>query len=47
MKSRTTATTAAPVHYQVEVLDVHAHLFRVTLTVPMPAAAPTRSSSSR
>jgi predicted metalloprotease with PDZ domain len=29
------------VHYQVEVLDLHAHLFRVTLTVPSPAATQT------
>ncbi|MDZ7918842.1 peptidase M61 [Rhodoferax sp.] len=41
MKSRTSTATVAPVHYQVEVLDVHAHLFRVTLTVPTPAATQT------
>jgi predicted metalloprotease with PDZ domain len=29
------------VHYQVEVLDLHAHLFRVTLTIPSPAATQT------
>ncbi|TAH12907.1 MAG: M61 family peptidase [Curvibacter sp.] len=39
--SATTATATAPVHYQVEVLDLHAHLFRVTLTVPSPAATQT------
>ena len=39
MKPRATAAaTTAPVHYLVELLDVHAHLFRVTLTVPTPAA---------
>lgn len=27
-----------PVHYRVEAADLHAHLFRVTLTVPAPAA---------
>ena len=38
MKSRTPAANTSPVHYHVELLDVHAHLFRVTLTVPQPAA---------
>ncbi|WP_372827131.1 M61 family metallopeptidase [Polaromonas sp.] len=32
-------TTAAPgVHYRVETADLHAHLFRITLTVAQPAA---------
>ena len=29
---------AAVVHYRVEAADLHAHLFRVTLTIPEPAA---------
>ena len=29
---------SAPIHYRVEAADVHAHLFRVTLTVQQPAA---------
>ncbi|MDO8280656.1 MAG: peptidase M61 [Burkholderiaceae bacterium] len=29
---------AAPLHYRVEVADLHAHLFRVTLTIPRPDA---------
>ncbi|OYQ39148.1 peptidase M61 [Rhodoferax sp. TH121] len=41
MKSRTSTNTTAPVHYQVELLDVQAHLFRVTLTVPAPTAQQT------
>jgi len=41
MKPSATAAPTAPVHYQVEVLDLHAHLFRVTLTVPSPAATQT------
>ncbi|MDO8941769.1 MAG: hypothetical protein Q7U75_01225, partial [Desulfobacterales bacterium] len=28
----------APLHYRVEVADLHAHLFRVTLTIPLPEA---------
>ena len=28
----------APVHYRVEIADLHAHLFRITLTVAHPAA---------
>lgn len=32
------ATPAAPVHYQVEISDLHAHLFKVTLTIANPAA---------
>ena len=28
----------AAVRYQIEVADTHAHLFRVTLSVPQPAA---------
>jgi predicted metalloprotease with PDZ domain len=34
---KTTPPPAAPVHYRVEVLDPHAHLFGVTLTVARPA----------
>ena len=33
-----TIPTAPALHYLVEVADLHAHLFRVTLTVPQPAA---------
>ena len=29
---------AAEVHYQVEVLDLHAHLWQVTLTIAKPRA---------
>jgi len=29
---------AAAVHYQVEVLDLHAHLWQVTLTIAKPRA---------
>ncbi len=28
----------APIHYRVEIADLHAHLFRVTLTIDQPAA---------
>jgi len=28
----------APIHYRVEVADLHAHLFGITLTIPHPAA---------
>ena len=31
------STKTAPVHYLVEPLDLHAHLFRVTLTIAQPA----------
>ncbi|MGA8784516.1 MAG: peptidase M61, partial [Polaromonas sp.] len=31
-------TTAAPLHYRIEIGDLHAHLFRVTLTIAKPAA---------
>ena len=41
MTMKTSTPTPAPVHYQVEVLDPQAHLFRVTLTVQTPAAAQT------
>jgi predicted metalloprotease with PDZ domain len=34
MATRTTST--APIHYRVEIADLHAHLFRVTLTVAAP-----------
>ena len=30
-------TSAAPVHYSVDASDVHAHLFRITLTIARPA----------
>src|SRR5664279_1210928 len=30
--------TAADIHYQVQVQDLHAHLFAVTLTIAQPAA---------
>lgn len=30
---------AAEVHYQVEVLDLHAHLWQVTLTIAKPLAS--------
>ena len=32
----TTAQTIAPVHYRVEIADLHAHLFGITLTVARP-----------
>ena len=32
------ATPAASVHYQVEISDLHAHLYKVTLTITHPAA---------
>jgi predicted metalloprotease with PDZ domain len=35
---RPSARQSCAVHYQVELADLHAHLFRVTLTVPQPAA---------
>ncbi len=34
----TASNTASAVHYRVEVLDLHAHLFGVTLTIAEPAA---------
>jgi predicted metalloprotease with PDZ domain len=34
----TTAARSASLHYRVEVADIHAHLFRVTLHVDQPAA---------
>ena len=39
----TPATPSAPVHYRVEVLDPHAHLFGITLTVARPARKQTLS----
>ena len=33
-----TVTGVTPLHYQVELLDIHAHLYRVALTVPSPQA---------
>src|SRR3954470_20965167 len=33
-----TRNTRPPVHYRVEIGDLHAHLFRVTLTIAQPAA---------
>ena len=38
MKSRTPSTAPAQVGYGVRALDLHAHLFEVTLTVDQPAA---------
>jgi len=38
MKSRTPSTAPAQVGYGVRALDLHAHLFEVTLTVAQPAA---------
>jgi predicted metalloprotease with PDZ domain len=38
MATRRTPATPAGVHYRVEVLDVHRHLFQVTLTVTRPQA---------
>ncbi len=35
---RTARKPVAPIHYRVEAADVHAHLFRVTLTLAQPAA---------
>jgi predicted metalloprotease with PDZ domain len=32
------ASEPSPLHYRVEVLDAHAHLFKVTLTIAQPAA---------
>ena len=29
---------ASPLHYRIEPADLHAHLFRITLTIPRPAA---------
>jgi len=34
----TNRISPAPIHYRVEAADVHAHLFRVTLTIARPAA---------
>jgi predicted metalloprotease with PDZ domain len=34
--ARTTGTPAAAIHYRVEVANLHAHLFRITLTIPRP-----------
>ncbi|MDD2545002.1 MAG: peptidase M61 [Burkholderiaceae bacterium] len=38
VRSAATAAVPAAVHYRVEAADLHAHLFRVTLTVARPAA---------
>lgn len=35
---RSQSSRTAPIHYRVEVADLHAHLFRVTLTVARPQA---------
>ena len=37
-RSRSAPSSAAPIHYQVEVGDLHAHLYRITLTIARPAA---------
>ena len=29
---------ASPLHYRIEPANLHAHLFRITLTIPRPAA---------
>ena len=34
-----TAPPLTPITYRVEIADAHAHQFRVTLTLPRPAAA--------
>jgi predicted metalloprotease with PDZ domain len=31
-------TTPSPIHYDIDASDVHAHLYRVTLTIAQPAA---------
>jgi predicted metalloprotease with PDZ domain len=35
----TTALSTSPVHYKVEIADLHAHLFGITLTITHPAPA--------
>ena len=37
LKNSTQTVSAAPIHYLVEPLDLHAHLFRITLTIAQPA----------
>lgn len=37
------STTQAPLHYRVELHDLHAHLYRVTLTIAQPSAQQTVS----
>ena len=37
------ATATPPVHYRVEIADLQAHLFRVTMTVAAPVAQQTVS----
>lgn len=37
MPTRSSRPTAAP-HFRIEAADLHAHLYRITLTVPQPAA---------
>jgi predicted metalloprotease with PDZ domain len=37
-RGKAPADRAQGIHYQVEVADLHAHLFHVTLTIPMPRA---------
>ena len=34
----TPSTAPAPLHYRITPADLHAHLFRITLTIPRPAA---------
>ena len=36
--SRPAPSSAAPIHYRVDAADLHAHLYRVTLTISRPAA---------
>ena len=38
MKTSVATPSTAPVHYRVEIADVNAHLFHVTLTIAQPAA---------
>ena len=35
----TTAPSKAPVHYRVDIADLHAHLFGITLTIARPATS--------
>jgi predicted metalloprotease with PDZ domain len=37
MATRSTSLPTAPVHYSIDASDVHAHLYRVTLTIAKPA----------
>ena len=37
-KPSTASAQSAPLHYRVEVANLHAHLFQLTLTIPQPAS---------